>query len=127
MSSTFDDSLEASPARRALSSITRSTAERSSGRSARSLTRVADQARVERLGAVAVDLGVEVGGHLEQLVEVGVVLGEQVVELRLADEDHLDVERHRLGLERDGGDQAQRLRRRLDADFAAGARASSAS
>ena len=59
----------------------------------------------------------EVGGDLEQLAELGILLGEHVIEHGLADDDDLDVERDGLGLEAAGADHAERLAGRLDADF----------
>src|SRR5690606_36484194 len=83
-----------------------------------------DQPAVE-LGAlaVAVDAVLEIGRDLEQIGEVRVELAEQVIRQPLADQHDLEVERHRLGLERDGRDEAQQLERRLDADLAGEERA----
>ena len=66
----------------------------------------------------AADRVVEIRLHLEQPGEVGIVLAEHVVQLPVADQHHLDVERDRLGIERLRRDQAGRLRRLLDPDLA---------
>ncbi len=106
-----------SPTRRDACSTTRQTAPRSSG-SSPALGDGRDQPRVLSGGLfVAHEVVVEVGRDLEQLVEVGVLLGQQVVELAVAHEDHLDVQGDRLRLERDGAGDAEHLPRRLDADL----------
>ena len=56
-------------------------------------------------GLVSLDVGVEVGEHLEELREVGIEPVEQVVGAGIADEDDLDVDRDGLGLE--GRDPAE--------------------
>ena len=60
------------------------------------------------------DAILEIGGHLEQFAEIGVALGELVIERRLADDDHLDVERYGFGLEAAGVHHAVRLGEGLD-------------
>ena len=60
-----------------------------------------DQARVGVVVlARARDGVVEVGLHLEEAGEVRIVRGQQVVELAIAEQDHLHVERNGLGVER---------------------------
>ena len=58
----------------------------------------------------------EVGGDPEQLGELRVVEGEQIVDHRIAEEDDLQVQRDRLRLQRRRRGEAQGLGRRLDAD-----------
>jgi hypothetical protein len=84
----------------------------------------ADQARVQQVVVRrALHFVLEVGRHLEQLAELRIVLGEQVIQHAVADQDHLGVERDRLRLQRHGADQAVHLAERLDADLAGGQRA----
>ena len=66
----------------------------------------------------ALDGVVEVRLHLEEPREVGIVGGQQIVELAIAEQHHLEVERDRLGIERLRRDQARHLGRLLDADLA---------
>ena len=58
----------------------------------------------------------EVGRDLEEPGELRVVLVQEVVEGPVSENDDLDVERDRLGLERAGRHEAQRLSRQLHAD-----------
>ena len=55
----------------------------------------------------AVDRVVEVRGDLEKIVEVRVELVQVIVEVTLADQDHLDIERYRLGFQRRRADETQ--------------------
>ena len=64
-----------------------------------------------RLG---LDIVVEVGDDLEQLGELRVGLRQEVEEPAIAQERHLDVERHRLRLERLRGQHAHGRQRRFD-------------
>ena len=110
-------SLSASAARREACSIARTTAPRSRGRSPSRRAKVPRSLRVELLAlARPLDLLLEVGGHLEELGELGVELGEHVVEVALAEEHHLGLQGDRLRLERRGRGQAERLPDRLDPD-----------
>ncbi len=63
---------------------------------------------------------VEIGLDLEEPAEIGVEGREQVVELAIAEQHHLYVERNRLRIERLGGDHSEpkTLERLLDADLA---------
>jgi hypothetical protein len=77
-------------------------------------------AREERLlVGPAGDGVVEVGGHLEEGRELGIVVVEQVVELRIAAQHHLGLQWNVGGLQRHRADQAQHLPGRFDADLAA--------
>jgi len=78
-----------------------------------------DQPRVEHRGLVGpLQFVFEIGGDLEQLREFRIVGREQVVEMPLPDQQHLNVERYGLRFQRDRGDEAERLRERLDRDLA---------
>ena len=68
---------------------------------------------------VAVHAVLEVHGHLEQIEEVRVVLGQQVVEHPVADERDLDVERDRRWLQRHRADQPERRAQGLYSQLAA--------
>src|SRR5581483_10738909 len=67
----------------------------------------------------ASDVVFEIGGDLEEGVEIGVERLEQVEEQPIAEQDDLHVERNRLGLERDRAREAERLPERLDPDLLA--------
>ena len=54
---------------------------------------------------------------LEKAAEIGIERAEEHVKLAVADENDLDVERDRLRVERDGGDEAHQLAHRFDADL----------
>ena len=75
-----------------------------------------------RVGVVvlrgALDGVVEIRLHLEEAREVGIVGRQQIVELAIAEQHHLDLERDRLGIEGLGRDEAGRLDGLLDADLA---------
>jgi hypothetical protein len=75
-----------------------------------------DQRRVGGVGrGAARHRRLEVGHHLEQVVELGIDRGEQVVDVAITEQHDLDVERDRRRLERHGRDHAQRLAQALDA------------
>ena len=79
---------------------------------------VGDHAGVARRVAVVTrHLFVEVRGHLEKLGEVRVGPAQQVVDHRVAQQDHLDVEGDGLGLQCDRVGEAQGLGEPLDADL----------
>ena len=61
---------------------------------------------------------VEVRRHLEQLLELVVQLAEQVVDRPITDEHDLDVEGNRFRIQRNRTDQAERLTKGFDVDFA---------
>ena len=91
------ESFRWSSTRREPCSTTRATASGVKGGRPSSGDDIGDELGVELLVlGRAVGLGVEVGLDLEELLEVGVDLVEQVVDHRLADEHHLAVERDRL-------------------------------
>ncbi len=78
-----------------------------------------NDARVERESVGrAIDRLVEVGRDLEELTELTVVLGKQVVQKPRSDEHDANLERNRLGLQGSGTEQAQSLSKGLDADAA---------
>ena len=77
-----------------------------------------DAGVVEVAGGGARQLVLEVSNHFEQLGEVGVVGLQQVIQLALADQDDLDVERDRHGVERHRVDQRQHLAERFDPNLA---------
>ncbi|MEJ2337020.1 MAG: hypothetical protein P8Y26_15505 [Gemmatimonadales bacterium] len=80
-----------------------------------------DQTRVELLALRrAVHVVRKVGRHLEELREVGLEIGEQVVEHALAEKHDLHVEGDRLGLQRDGANQTQHISRRFELELARG-------
>jgi hypothetical protein len=62
-------------------------------------------------------LALHVGVDLEQGGKLGVVLAEQVIDQALADQHHLQLQRHRLGLDLDGAGQADQIRQRFDPHF----------
>ncbi len=76
---------------------------------------------LDRVLVVPVHLAGKVGPHLEQLLELVVVGVEQVVGVRVADQDDLDVQRDRLRAEAGGGDHAELLAQLLDLDLLGGA------
>ncbi len=71
----------------------------------------------DRVG-VGLDVVVEVGHDLEELGELGIGLREEIEEPAVAEQDHLDVERHRLGLESLRHQHAHGRQRRFDAQLA---------
>ncbi len=77
-----------------------------------------NQARIELLGfRVTVHPVIEIHSNLEQFVELGVKHGEQIIYVRLTEQDNLDIEGNRFRLQRDGTDQAHQLSQRFNADF----------
>ena len=99
--------------------MTRATASAVKGSSLRSTADAGDEAGVHLLVlGRALDDRVEVGPHLEQLLEVRVLRVEQVVDERLADEDDLGAEGDGLGIERGGRGEAHLLGDVFDADLA---------
>ena len=113
------DSLPASPAVRAACSTRRATAPRSSGRSPAARARVARQPREPRgVVRVARHVVLEVRRDLEQLVEIGVEVLQQVIVHALAEQHDLQRQRDRLRLQRQVADQAHQLRQRFDRDLA---------
>ena len=78
-----------------------------------------DQAREQRhVLFVARQLLGEIRGHFEQQGEFRIVFLEQVVQLAAADQHHLEVDRDRLRLQRDGADQAELTLDGFDAQLA---------
>ena len=78
-----------------------------------------DQTGIEQMGVgIALNAVFEIRRHLEQLVEIRVVLLQQVIEQAVAEQHDLDIQRHRLRLQRDGADQAVHLAQRFDANLA---------
>ncbi len=65
---------------------------------------------------VALDLALHVGVDLEELRKIRVVLAQQVIDEALADQHHLEVQRHRLGLELHRAGETDDVGQRLDAD-----------
>ena len=59
----------------------------------------------------------KVDRDLEEVGEVRIELGEQVVDRAIADQDDLEIERHRLGFELRRRHEAEQLLDRLDASF----------
>src|SRR5215831_6760966 len=66
----------------------------------------------------ALDTVVEIGGDLEQVLEVVVDSAEQVIERRRTEQHDLNVERDRFGLQRDRARHTKQLFQALDADLA---------
>ncbi len=80
---------------------------------------VADQPGVELHGfRRAVHRLLEIDGDLEQVLEIGIVLRQEVIEHALAEQHDLDVERNGLRLERHGGEHAVDLVGHVDAQLA---------
>ncbi len=78
-----------------------------------------DQAGVEGLVvARAIHIPGEIHLHLEQLAELRIVARQQVVDKGFAEQNDLDVQRHRLGFERYRADQTHLLRQGLDTNLA---------
>ncbi len=78
-------------------------------------TESGDQARVLRRAFWRpVDLAFEVGVDLEQRKEIRVEFRQQVIDDPLADQDHLDVERDRLGFELHRAAESDQLGQRFD-------------
>src|SRR5690606_26077644 len=70
----------------------------------------------------ALELGFELGLDLEQLAELRVVGGQQVIEVLVAEQDDLGIERDGVGIEGDGGERAEVLGCRLYPDALAAER-----
>ncbi len=116
-------SFVASPLRRAAWSISRASAPASGGSSPLARICSASARQLHRHRAGAQQVVVQVGNHAEQLVELDVGRLQQPAQRAVAEQHHLHVERDRLRLELDGGDHADHLAHRLDADLAAQQRA----
>ena len=77
------------------------------------------QPRMDRLALRrAVDIVLEIGQHLEMLADIRIEGGQEVIEQPVAEQDHLDVERDGVGLERDRAGQADEAPDILDPDLA---------
>jgi hypothetical protein len=77
-----------------------------------------DEARIDQMALRAAhELVLEIDRDLEELAELRVQLAEQVIDVALAEHHDLHIQRDRLGLQRQGADEAGDLGERLDADL----------
>ena len=75
------------------------------------------RARIASLSRRTTDIIIEIGKNLEMLAKIGVERCQQVVEEALSENHDPDVERDRVGLERDRAAQAEKPARVLDDDL----------
>ena len=80
-----------------------------------------DHARVEFIAFfIAVQVVLEIRFYFEQVQKVGIIVGQQVIEHPVPEQNHLDRHRNGLRLQADGTHQSIEPLQGLDADFAGG-------